>query len=127
MISGPVVCRWISFHDGQVTWINGNDRDSEIFLWDGSSVIQLTNDVFDHDYPQIHDGQVTWRGWDGGDYEIFLWDGSGVLQLHHTENHNDDDHTIHPLHACVFHRTSPFDHTVIWRSHHYNALLRLGI
>ena len=70
-------------HAGAVTWQGRApyESDSEIFLYDGSSVITLTDNNYDDLEPQIHGGQVTWRGYDGNDYEIFLYDGSSVVQL----------------------------------------------
>jgi hypothetical protein len=46
----------------------------EIFLYDGTSTTQLTNNDLLHDIaPQINDnGWVVWGGQDGSDYEIFL-------------------------------------------------------
>ncbi len=61
------------FSDGQMTWSRYSDDNApEIFIYDGNSVIQLTNnDSFDYS-PDIHNGEAAWYGWDGNDYEIFL-------------------------------------------------------
>jgi beta propeller repeat protein len=56
---------------------------SEIYFWDGSSVIRLTNNS-DSDYsPRISGDKVVWQGAGGagGTGEIYLWDGSGVTNL----------------------------------------------
>ncbi|MFX0075917.1 MAG: hypothetical protein ACFE96_10775, partial [Candidatus Hermodarchaeota archaeon] len=62
--------------------------DYEIFLYDGSQIMQLTYNDYDDFYPQIHNGMVTWYGFDGQDYEIFLYDGTQTIQL--TNNAYDD-------------------------------------
>jgi hypothetical protein len=47
-------------------------HDYEIYLYNGSQIIQLTDNYY-HDFnPQIHNSEVTWYGYDGNDYEIFL-------------------------------------------------------
>ena len=57
-----------------VTWMRFYSWESaDIFLYDGSSVVQLSDSEFSGGLPQIHDGMVTWYGWDGNDWEIFLW------------------------------------------------------
>ena len=63
--------------------------DYEIFLYDGTSTTQLTDNDYDDDCPQINDnGYVVWRDDDGSDYEIFLYDGTSTTQL--TNNDYDD-------------------------------------
>ena len=58
-------------HNGQVTWQGSDGNDDEIFLYDGSSVLQLTNNQYHDADPQIHNGRVTWYGYDGNDLEIY--------------------------------------------------------
>jgi hypothetical protein len=65
---------------GQVVWSGSTDGlDDEIFLWNGSTSRQLTDNLSPDLYPQINNrGQVTWLG---GDWQVFLWDGAAVRQL----------------------------------------------
>jgi len=93
----------LGIDSGQVTWYANDGNDYEIFLYDGDTVIQLTDNIYHDKTPQIHDGQVTWNGHDGSDYEIFLYNGSSILQL--TDNSNDD--TTPQIH----------DGWVAWRRH----------
>ena len=51
-------------------------------------ILQLTDNDYDDESPQIHNGRVVWVGSDGNDDEIFYWDGSTVQQL--TDNDYDD-------------------------------------
>lgn len=64
----------------RVVWTGLDGNDQEIFYWDGTSVLQLTdNDIWD-DAPAIDGDLVVWESWDG-DPEIFAWDGSAIVQL----------------------------------------------
>ncbi len=61
--------------DGHVVW-TGTDSSriiSNIFIYDGITTNQLTNNSYDHFFPQINDkGHVVWFGDDGTDWEIFI-------------------------------------------------------
>ena len=77
--------------NGEVVWSGRNASDYEIFLYDGTSKTQLTNNADDDRTPHINDhGHVVWSGWDGSDYEIFLYDGTSTTQL--TDNDYNDRH-----------------------------------
>jgi hypothetical protein len=57
---------------GQVVWSADNGGEHEIFLYDGSAIIQLTDNDYRDLWPKINDlGHVTWRG-EVGDWEVFL-------------------------------------------------------
>lgn len=66
---------------GQVAWFAWDGHDYEIFLYDGSQVVQLSNNDYNDQYPEIYAGQVAWLSYDGHDYEIFLYGDGKVLQL----------------------------------------------
>jgi len=79
--------------NGYVVWwgyTNPGDRVGNIFLFDGSSSIRLTDNSSRDSHPQINNnGYVVWRGSVGGsDSEVFLYDGSTTTQL--TDNSYDD-------------------------------------
>jgi hypothetical protein len=78
--------------DGQqVTWSGmDSDGDYEIFLYNGTRILQLTDNGFHDIKPTIDDGQVTWMGWDGNDYEIFFYDSDTTVQLTNND-YNDYD------------------------------------
>ena len=65
----------------QVVWTGFDGNDNEIYLYDGTQVIQLTDNDFEDSNPQIHDGNVTWEGYDGSDLEIYYWDGKKTTRL----------------------------------------------
>jgi len=63
--------------------------DYEIFLYDGTSTTQLTDNDYHDGLPQINNnGWVVWEGFDGTDWEIFLYDGTSTTQF--TNNDYDD-------------------------------------
>jgi len=51
-----------------------------IFLYDGSTTTQLTDDGYE---PQVSGSNVVWWDWDAFASEIFLYDGSTTTQLTH--------------------------------------------
>ncbi|MFW9965353.1 MAG: hypothetical protein ACFFCX_17405, partial [Candidatus Sifarchaeia archaeon] len=73
---------------GQVVWQGRDESDAEIYLYDGVTTHQLTDNEFYDFNPQIDAGQVVWEGYDGSDYEIYLYDGVTTHQL--TDNDVDD-------------------------------------
>lgn len=76
--------------NGLVVWSGPDPRgtDYEIFLYDGVSVRQLTdNRVFDSN-PYIHNGQVTWQVGSLDGSEIYVWNGTSTYRL--TNNTTQD-------------------------------------
>jgi len=60
-------------NNGQVVWEVDDGSGHEIFLYDGISTIQITDNSYDDHGPKINDdGQIVWYGYDGLDYEIFI-------------------------------------------------------
>ena len=82
---------WPSINaDGRVVWYGWDGDDDEIFLYDGTTTIQLTDNEFDDNDPHINaSGIVVWAGSVGPDKEIFLYDGTSTTQL--TDNEFDDN------------------------------------
>lgn len=76
-------------------WFRSGDE-YKIFLYDGSTIIQLTDNNYDDWGHQINaQGHVVWHGFGNEDpddpttdSEIFLYDGSTTIQL--TDNNGDD-------------------------------------
>jgi hypothetical protein len=84
-------------NNGYVVWQGRDDDsgiDSEIFLYDGTNTIQLTDNSYEDHSAQINDnGYVVWCGMAGEEYgfgEIFLYDGTGITRL--TNNSHFDEH-----------------------------------
>jgi hypothetical protein len=78
--------------DGMVTWVCSGETDGEVFLFDGTIVLQLTdytNDDSVYIYPsspQIDDGMVTWTcgiWYDHTNYveDVYFYDGTSVVLL----------------------------------------------
>jgi hypothetical protein len=76
--------------DGYVLWNSRtNWEDAEIFLFDGLSTTQITDNPY-HDgfYILTERGQAGWEGYDGSDWEIYLYNGAGIFRV--TDNSGDD-------------------------------------
>jgi hypothetical protein len=69
--------------NGYVVWSSYTGNAENIFLYDGMSTIQLTNNYHVYDqFPDINDnGQVVWSRHDGSSSQIFLYDGINIIQL----------------------------------------------
>lgn len=77
-------------NNGEAVWEGGDGSDTEIFLYDGSGVTQITDNVFDDHDPQINDsGLVMWWGQThaDSDYEIFRYEDGEITQI------TDNDYT----------------------------------
>ena len=71
-----------------MVWSGDDGNDSEIYLYDGSRTIQITDNDTDDYSPQVSGNNVVWSGDEGNDVEIYLYNGSQTIQL--TDNDNDD-------------------------------------
>lgn len=56
---------------GKAVWLASDGSDNEVFLWNGSAVVQLTNNSLNEQSPQIANGVTTWIANDGTDDEIY--------------------------------------------------------
>ena len=79
LASGPVAGQ--ELRGDRAVWVEFDGNDEEVFLFDGSSVTQLTDNDYDDDQPQVAGDYVVWRGHSGTDTEIFVFDGSDVVAL----------------------------------------------
>lgn len=80
--------------NGHVAWVRvrnyWSNNTSEIFYYDGTATIQLTNNNFRDTLRFMNaNGQVVWSGYDGLDEEIFLYDGTTTIQLTNNIGYND--------------------------------------
>ena len=78
--------------NGYVVWYKDTGTTGAIFLYDGTSTIQLTNNsylVYDK-IPKINDnGNVVWERYDGSHSQIFLYDGTSTIQLSDNSYYNE--------------------------------------
>jgi hypothetical protein len=75
-----------STSDGYIAWDAYDGNDYEIYYWDGSDIVQLTNNSVTDKNPSIYVSsgviQIAWQQWDGAsNYEIWYWDGSTTTQV----------------------------------------------
>ena len=89
--------------DDNVVWQADVGGDSEIFLYNGSETIQITdNDVSDN-LPQIFGNNIVWQSsFEDDDSEIFLYDGSETIQI----TDNDVSDSLPQI----------FDDNVVWQA-----------
>lgn len=68
--------------NGQVVWIDGTNY--QVYLWDGTTTRQISDNAGICSNPKISNGQVVWRveiGYGSGEYDIYLYDGVNVKQI----------------------------------------------
>ena len=71
-----------------VAWSESDGNDSEVYLWDGAGIVQLSdNDTIDF-LPEVDGNRAVWVWFDGNDTEILMYDGSEIIQL--TDNDIND-------------------------------------
>jgi len=69
-------------------WASGNGY--EILYWDGTTIIQITDNTYSDKYPEINNnGEVVLYGHDGSDYEIFYYDGNNAETAWNTISNNN--------------------------------------
>jgi hypothetical protein len=74
-----------------------------MFYWDGTSIIQITNNSYRDEDPSIYDGTIAWQAYNGDNREIFYWDGSTIRQI---TNDSVSDHL-----------PSLFNGTIAWQKY----------
>lgn len=81
--------------NGQVVWSSINGTNAEIYLYNGSQTIQLTNNTANDLSPEISNGKVLWYQYQSipntqglSQAEIFFYDGTQTVQI--TNNQVDD-------------------------------------
>jgi hypothetical protein len=74
-----------------VVWSGDDGDDWEIFFYNGSDVIQVTDNGFDDRFAQVSESHVTWLGEEVADSEIFLYDiEAGGLPVNISDNTRTD-------------------------------------
>ncbi len=69
-------------YGSNVVWSGYDGSDMEIFLYDGNSTTQLTNNSYNDYDPQVYGSNVVWMGEEGwSDAEVFVYDGNSITQL----------------------------------------------
>jgi len=77
----------LRMYGGRAVWTDEVGADTEIFLYTGTTVLQLTNNDYDDEDPDVRGSHVVWTGFpeDPAEGEIFHYDGTT------TERVTDDD------------------------------------
>jgi hypothetical protein len=75
-----------------IVW-SGYDPDGddfEIFLYNGTEIVQITDNDSEDRQPVVSGTNVAWSGWDGNDFEIFLYNGTEIVQITDNDSHDED-------------------------------------
>lgn len=73
--------RSAQIHNGIVTWVRWTENPSEIYVYNGTHTIRVTNNDFDEFSPQIYNNRICWGGFPSEAPEIYYYNGSKLLQL----------------------------------------------
>jgi beta propeller repeat protein len=74
----------------RVVWSGSDGMDNEIYMFDGNTVIQLTDNETNDYQPTLSGRNVVWEGSDGNDSEIFFYNGTTVSQLSNNTFYDND-------------------------------------
>jgi hypothetical protein len=79
--------------DGRLVWSVQSGLDSEIYLWDGAAIVNVSHNPASDRMPVwSQDGRVAWVAYRDGNQEIYLWDGDQVQNL--SQNTHEDGFAI---------------------------------
>ena len=98
----------VSLYDGKIAWfsrgtspkswpemtiqemtdLRNSENDFEIYYWDGTTTIKITDNETDDLWPSLYEGRIAWHASDGNDLEIYYWTGTRTVQI--TDNDYDD-------------------------------------
>ncbi|MGL1900730.1 MAG: RICIN domain-containing protein [Fibrobacterales bacterium] len=71
----------LSFSNGQVVFSMWDGNDSEVYFYNGSELVQITdNDIRDNN-PSIHNGHIVWVGGELGIHEVYSWKDGIITQI----------------------------------------------
>ncbi|MDJ0865974.1 MAG: DUF1566 domain-containing protein [Myxococcota bacterium] len=97
---------------GQVTWWGVHGLDSQVFLYDGTTVSELGSGGARH--PEINDtGTVVWQQRDGADLDIFLYDGERTHQITDDCEFDDERPDLNDHGAVLWHRYDGTDFEIM--------------
>ncbi len=100
-LSGPTIMKINSFdndieysspslHNGKIAWAEQADNDYfQIFLWNGTTITQITMTSYNNLFPNLHNGKIAWAGEKNGHFQIFYWDGDNITQITDTDYDNE--------------------------------------
>ncbi|WP_136798707.1 TolB family protein [Desulfosediminicola ganghwensis] len=82
---------------GHVAWSGYDGNDFEIYFYDGSSIIQVTDNDYDdpcsfygYNLKINNSGQIVWSAYNGSGWEIFFYSGSSVIQITDNDDYDKD-------------------------------------
>jgi hypothetical protein len=77
----------------RIVWNGSDGNDSEIFLYNGSQIIQITDNEYLDNKADINDfGYIVWEGGSGTLSEVYLYDGLTTIQFTNHGQFSSDTH-----------------------------------
>jgi hypothetical protein len=70
-----------SLYNETIAFTGNYDGNSEIYYWNGTNIIQVTDNDNIDGYPSNYEGTIAWACHDGEDFEICYWDGFNTAQI----------------------------------------------
>ena len=83
---------WPKVFENKIAWSEDDGNDYEVYLWDGKTVFQLTNNDSDDYNVSLNNYWVAWSNFGGSNSEIFYWNGINKIQL--TNNNINDSNPV---------------------------------
>jgi len=81
----------VSLDDGQIAWAGWDGTDYEIFLWNGESINQITNNAQDDYEAQLSNGQIAWTSKTGERFDVLFYDGETIHNISNRPDVPDED------------------------------------
>ena len=83
-----------SLYNGTIAWIGTGGSDDDIFYWDGSTTVNVSDNAFCcDDSPSLFNRAIAWEGSDLSDSEIYYWNGINIINI--TDNNVSDRRPSH--------------------------------
>jgi len=77
-------------HDGRLAWSGGRSENTEIYVWDGEQIINVSQNTGRDTMPTwSSDGHLAWTSERDGNAEIYVWDGEQIMNI--SQNPDGDD------------------------------------
>ncbi|MCB0311018.1 MAG: hypothetical protein KDD42_07275, partial [Bdellovibrionales bacterium] len=82
-------------HDGMLVWEEYDGNDTEIYLFNGTQNVQLTDNALDEATPKIHDGNIAWSSYNflTSTSNISFFNGNLIIPLSNNDYQNENPFT----------------------------------
>ncbi|PQP33281.1 hypothetical protein C6A36_00015 [Desulfobacteraceae bacterium SEEP-SAG10] len=83
-----------SLHNGQIAYAAWDGNDYEIFYWNGTEIIQITDNLTNDYEAQLWNGTISYTGYkdESAPSDIFYWDGTEIQNISDKAGTCEDSH-----------------------------------